>query len=485
MKKIIFTFLLAAILSSCSDLLEEKPKGFISSENFYQTEEDLRTALNGAYQTMWVVGSQDEYFNYLNLHTDYASARGSYSSVGNFSQVLGSDTYARLTNFWRYHYRRINRANVVIARAPLVINIPDDVRAQILAEAYFLRAYSYFDLLRYWGPVPLRTDEFSGEKAVDAPRATTDEIYALILEDLANAERDLPEDVGAATGRASKWAAKMLLAQVYLNREDWTEAAEKSNEIIESNKFSLVPVAQPDDFYKIFAVKTASAEEIMSYHFSENNRPTFQQWYHGQGTPYNRGVTFGFTNIPNPSSPFLVNWDQDDLRKDFNLYSSYVNDNGQTVVLTGVGSTRYKKYIKDPNGDAMYIIPLYRIAEAYLIYAEASSMANGSPTALGLERLNMIKRRGYGYSPEAPSPVDIASGLSKDSFRDAVIQERGYEFFIEWRRWWDLKRTGKAAELISEASGMTFSPNRLLFPIPLEEMATNKAIRQEDQNPGY
>lgn len=485
MKKSIFTFLIVVVASSCGDLLDEKPKDFISSENFYQTEKDLQAALSAVYQTMWVVGSQDEYYNYLNLHTDYATARGSYSSVGNFDKVLGSDTYARMNNFWRYHYVRINRANVVLERGPQVSSIAEDVRLKILAEAHFLRAFSYFHLLRYWGPVPLRTVEFSGEKAIDVPRATKDEVYDLILNDLLIAERDLPDDVGGATGRASKWAAKMLMAQVYLDKEDWNEAAEKANEVIESNHYSLVSVNEPDDFYKIFAVKTASSEEIMSYHFSQNVKPTFQQWYHAQGTPYNRGVTFGFTNLPNVGSPFISNWDENDLRKDFNLYSSYVDDNGVTVHLSGVGSTRYKKFIKDENGDALYIIPIFRLAEAFLIYAEASCMANGSPTTLGLERLNIIKRRGYGFNPDAVSAVDVPSGMSRDAFRDAVIQERGYEFFIEWRRWWDLKRTGKAQELISEASGKSLIEHRLLFPIPQPEIETNKAIGPGDQNPGY
>ncbi|HEY9487124.1 MAG TPA: RagB/SusD family nutrient uptake outer membrane protein [Chryseosolibacter sp.] len=485
MKKLIFSFLIVVVASSCGDLLDETPKDFISPQNFYETEKDLEAALSGVYQTMWVRDLQCTYYNYINLHTDYASARGSYTSVGNFDKVLGSDTYDRLNSFWRYHYMRINRANVVLERGPQVGNIAENVRDRILAEAHFLRAFSYFQLLRYWGPVPLRTVEFSGERAIDVPRATKGEVYDLILSDLAIADRDLPKDVGSATGRASKWAAKMLMAQVYLDMEDWPAAAEKADEVIKSNKYSLVTVGQADDYYKIFAVKTFSSEEIMSYHFSQNVKPTFQEWYHGQGTPYNRGVTRGFTNLPNPETPFIQDWDENDLRKGFNLYSSYMDDNGTMVHLTGVGSTRYKKFIKDPSGDALYIIPIYRLAEAYLMYAEASCMANGSPTTLGLERLNATKRRAYGYSPDVVSPVDFPAGMGRDDFRDAVIQERGYEFFMESLRWWDLKRTGKAQERITEASGKTFIDHRLLFPIPQPEMETNKAITQADQNPGY
>jgi hypothetical protein len=112
-------------------------------------------------------------------------------------------------------------------------------------------------------------------------------------------------------------------------------------------------------------------------------------------------------------------------------------------------------------------------------------MAAGSPSTLGLERLNTIKRRAYGYDPYTPNAIDYPSGMSRDEFRDAVIQERGYEFFNEYNRWWDLKRTGKAKELIGAAVGKVVNDARLLFPIPLVEIETNSAIGPGNQNPGY
>ena len=129
-------------------------------------------------------------------------------------------------------------------------------------------------------------------------------------------------------------------------------------------------------------------------------------------------------------------------------------------------------------------MPIYRFTEAYLFYAEASSMADGSPSALALERLNMIKRRAYGYDPTAVSPVDYPSGMSGNDFRDAIIQERAYEFITERRRWFDLKRTGKVKEAFA-AAGKTIIDERLLYPIPEDEINNNPAISQQDQNPGY
>ncbi len=111
-------------------------------------------------------------------------------------------------------------------------------------------------------------------------------------------------------------------------------------------------------------------------------------------------------------------------------------------------------------------------------------MADGAPSDLALERLNKIKRRAYGYDPDVVSPVDYASGLGKDAFRDIVLKERGYEFVLEGRRWWDLKRTGRVKEAML-AAGRQFIDARLLWPIPSEEINNNPALTQADQNPGY
>src|SRR5690606_37402409 len=123
-------------------------------------------------------------------------------------------------------------------------------------------------------------------------------------------------------------------------------------------------------------------------------------------------------------------------------------------------------------------------AEAFLFYAEAACRAEGGPSALALERLNTIKRRAYGYALDTPSPVDYPAGMGEEAFVYAVLQERAYEFLIERRRWWDLKRTGKAKEAFA-AIGKTLIDERLLWPIPEDEINNNPAIGQEDQNLGY
>lgn len=489
MKKVILYSLIVFIFSACEDafvfrkdVLNEIPKNFLAPENYYNNENDAEGAIAGVYAERWY---GDNLINYNRLHTDWSLARGSYSSIGHWEDVISSDQFSRILGIWADYYQIIDRSNIVLERVPEIEDIKEATKSKILAEAHFLRGWAYWDLLRDFGPAPIRTEAFTGTSEIGIPRASKEEMYNLILSDLAIAEQDLPETVGEETGRASKWAAKMLLARIYQNREEWSKAAEKAKEVIESNYYSLVPVQKSDDFYNIFAITGTCSEEIFAFHFSLNKKYSFFQWYHGTGTPYNRGTPWGFTNLVNIDAPLLINWDNNDLRKDFCIYDRYVDANGDTVMNDAYSQWRFKKYIANPDGYGIHNIPVFRYPEALLVYAEASCMAEGGPSSLALERLNMVRRRGYGYDPSSPSPVDFPSGMSQDQFFDIVFQERAYEFFFEDLRFWDLKRTGRIADIMSEAHKLTFNTNRLLWPIPQEEIDTNPAIDQSDQNPGY
>jgi hypothetical protein len=319
--------------------------------------------------------------------------------------------------------------------------------------------------------------------AIEAPREAESSVYDLIIQDCIEAENGLGE-VGEATGRASKWAAKMLLAHVYLTVGNWQGAAEKADDVITNGPFALVPVSQPDDFYNIFAV-TTSTEDIMSSHHSENALSELPTYIHrGNSIPYNYNPNGYFAWLPDQKSFIGDAWDDNDLRKDFNLYTQVQDANGKWKDLPSTTPVLFKKFISNTSGIMLDSSPIYRFTEAFLFYAEAATMAEGGPSSLALERLNIIKRRAYGFDPYAVSPVDYPSGMSKTDFRDAVIQERAYEFILERRRWFDLKRTGKVKEAFA-AAGKNILDYRLLWPIPEDEINNNPAINQEDQNPGY
>jgi hypothetical protein len=332
--------------------------------------------------------------------------------------------------------------------------------------------------------VPLRTKESTDLSELAMPRASEDQVYALIIDDLVAAEQHLPISVGDEKGRASVWAAKMLLAHVYLTRGDYDDAAAKANEVINSGNFSLVEVQSSEDFYDIFASETSS-EEIMSVKHSPNRQSDLPLYLHmGGNRPYNFSTSGFFGWIPDQNSFLGNSWNNSDLRKNFNLYTQYQNASGAWVNLPGTTPVLFKKYITTPEALRVHAAPVYRYAEALLFYAEASARAEGAPSALALERLNMVKRRAYGYDPDTASPVDYPSGMTTDQFVDVVLQERAYEFMLERRRFFDLKRTGKVTEAFA-AVGKTFINERLFFPIPENEINNNPTLSQADQNPGY
>ena len=482
MKKNILFLLFVILFISCENVLEEVPKDFISRVNYYQNESDAQAAINGAYPVRNYYAIQVYLMEVL--HGDYLNGRGGQGPISYFDQLLDfrGINYAR--DNWNMFYKHINYANAVLDNVPEIEDISEEAKARILAEARFLRAMPYFNLVRNFGPIPIRLHESTDFSTLDAPREPESKVYDQIIADLLAAENDLPDNVGEETGKVSKWAAKMLLANVYLTLEDWTKAAEKANDVINSAIYSLVRVVEPDDFYKIFAV-TTSSEDIMSVHHSETRQSSVPTYMHrARALPWNNGSGY-FAWLPDTTNTWIgPSWDNNDLRKKFIFYRNYQTSSGEWVPLPETVPILFKKFIKTEDGIALWSLPIYRYAEALLFYAEASCMAEGSPSALALERLNMVKRRAYGYDPDVPSPIDYPSGMSRDEFREIVIQERAYEFILERRRWYDLKRTGTVKEAFAKV-GKTFIDERLLWPIPEDEINNNSLINQSDQNPGY
>lgn len=481
MKKLLSILFLLGLMSACEDILEEVPSDFISRANFYKNATDAQAAVTGAYSSFYN-NYGINYWLFLVNHTDYENGRGSQAPISDFSQVLDVGNVGRAAGIWSSFYITINRTNSILENVS-GIEMDENLKTRLLAEAHFLRAMSYFNLVRGFGPVPLKTSESTDVSTIGAVRSPEEAIYELIIQDCQTAINGLPESVGDETGRASKYAAKMLLAEVYLTRENWSEAAQEANDIISSNQYQLVRVAEPDDFYNIFSVNT-STEDILSIHHSESKASGLPTYIHRPSTPpYNYSSSGFYAWLPNDAS-FLFTWDPADLRSDFNLYTQYRGPDGQLVDLPDATPVLFKKFITDPTGQAIYSAPIFRYAEAFLIFAEADAMANGSPTNAAVERLNVIKRRAYGYDPHTPSPVDYSQGMSLQEFRDAVLMERAYEFIIEGKRWHDLKRTGTVKEAMGEV-GRTVIDERLLWPIPQEEIDNNPDLSQADQNPGY
>ena len=471
----ICVFMFFLLFTSCEDGLIEEPKS-LAVETFYNTPAEVETAVNAVYSPLrlayYTIG-----FN--SAHTDYAYGRGSWAALNDF-QGLNSVWITRISEVWNYYYQSLRNANIVIDNAPNGNAISQADVDKYIAEVKFLRAFTYFQLVRHWGGVPIRTE--ANLKEIQTKRSSVADVYDLILLDLQEAEVKLP-DVTAVSGRPSKWAAKTLLADVYLQLNRFQEARDKANEVIQSNKFALVSVTSTDDFQNIFGPNViTNSEEIFYLKFShEPGQGDTWPWLlnhpgtklHGGGGVY--GVHSDNTNI------VYLNWDNNDLRK-----------KQWYIWNIGIGATSLlsKKFI-DP--EALSGVASgnpqtwYRYADLLLIYAEANFRVANATTPESMEALNQVHRRAYGYPPKLVSAVDFkTSDYVGTSFLDLIIKERGYEFQLEGKRWLELKRTGKLVATILAVKGKVVTEKDYLWPIPENELSSNKALDpSKDQNPGY
>lgn len=478
MKKPLIYFSLAILLPGCADLLEESPKA-VSTGNFYNTAEEVETAVNAIYSPLR--GVRPEQICILDAHTDWGYGRGSRAQYNDFA-ALNSTNINTAGSRWSAFYLGIRNANLVIANAAAGESISPEELAENIAEAKFLRAWAYFDLVRNWGGVPLRTDANLDEP--DVKRSTEEEVYAFILADLAEAEANLPDEP-KDIGRPSSLVAKTLLADVYLQLGRFDEAREKSDEVIQSGMFSLIPVSSFEDFQqKIFGPEVVtSSEEVFYMKYSRiPGQGNYILWIlnHPSTGLFNYGGAYA--HYSDASNPFYSEWDEADIRKQ--LWDKIDFGLGPNTLVS-------KKYIDqqavERNSGAGNDLPIYRYSEVLLMFAEADCRVAGAPTPEGMEALNKVHRRAYGYEPANPSPVDFnLADYDEESFADLVLQERAYEFQFEGKRWLDLKRTGKAAEMILKNRGLTIAEAHYLWPIPLDELNFNNAMDpQTDQNPGY
>ncbi|MFD2934184.1 RagB/SusD family nutrient uptake outer membrane protein [Spirosoma flavum] len=484
---IVITSLSLLALPGCKDVLTEVPRANLSQANFYQSRADLIAGLNAVYSIM----RNGNYYgtNYpaqLEGLTDYLISRGTQTPVSEY-QGLDGTNIARTNAIWGQIYQAINGANIILKTAP-GIAMADADRNPILGEARFLRALNYYNLIRNYAAVPIHTEPTEDLNQLGGKRQPVAEVYKVIITDLLEAEKTLPATT-KEIGRPTLWAAKTLLADVYLTNERWAEARDKADEVILSKAYSLVEVKVSDDFERLYGASlVTTTEEIFYLKYAQL---ATQGWnyvaylYPADNPNAPGGVRAHFSK---PDLPLIKNWDDKDLRKSFNLFSTYPNRAGVLTSLPAAEPLGFRKY-KDPNAvNVGSDCPILRYADALLIYAEAASQAGSGPTPLALERLNMVHRRAYGYPSTTASPVDLlATGLTATAFRELVLTERAYEFMLEFKRWHDLKRLGtdRLKAIIKAAKGKDVATAHLLWPIPIQEIDNNPDIEPADQNPGY
>ncbi|WP_168208721.1 RagB/SusD family nutrient uptake outer membrane protein [Chitinophaga sp. XS-30] len=496
--KYIFLFVLAGLLcTSCSKFLAEEPKSFLAPENYYKTAEDAFIALTGAYDAL---GNNSESYMARRLHylTWYASDEAlpptlaGQRPLDEFTYVADNDDVSRV---WNSMYAAINASNIVINRVA-GIDMNDSLKTQYLAEARFLRALSYFYGVRLWGDLPLVTIEVTSLDEVDISRSPIADVYNQIIADLEFAGLHLSPD--NQDGRARKGAAKALLAKVYLTRAssgaaqpgDYQACADLCSEVIGMPQHVL----QQDYEKAIGAEDEFNAESLFEW---QGDRKLISIGEHSILGAFS--LPRGMIVVPGQTASdggsiacelaYFNKYPDDDYRKECTFYTSGPDRNGNTITwqqLSVPYPSPAKKYIdktaatRDAAAFSGNFVML-RLADVYLMRAEALNEVSG-PTAEAYLMINTIRERARNRNgvPSA-TPADL-EGLSKESFRDAVLLERVLELGFEGHRWFDLVRTKRLVSTIKAIHPeYPVSDKHLLFPIPANERLLNPKIEQNDE----
>ncbi len=461
--------------TACEKNLVENPLSFLEESNSFNTAADANSAISGVYDRLTGIYGMTM-INLTDLNGDECEVREDNADGNEIHQNLFNSGTSQFDQFYTNNYTLIDRANRVIKNVP---NITMDVavRNQIVGEAKFLRALTYFNLVRAFGDVPLVSSVSNDVIKVQIPRDPTDKIYDLIIQDLKEAEVVLPNKYTAANqiGRATNGAAKSILAKVYLTRKDWSNAAAKAKEVIDSKAYSLVP-----DYRDVFLPeKENGPEHILSVQYS-CILPKY-----GSSMAVNFAIYFSYPiNLVGGSYQvvprFANSYPNGDYRKEVTVIYEKQIANGTIVKSrTGPHMDKYWDPLACGQSSARNNFIVIRYADVLLMYAEALNELNG-PNADAYTAINQVRARARNGVANA-QPKDLQSGLNQTQFRNAILQERGWELCFEGHRRWDLLRTGRYLDAMKNI-GIAAENKHLLYPIPLNEINVNPELAQ---NPGY
>jgi len=493
------------LATGCKEnLLYIPPVANNTVDEFYTSETQVNQGVVSIYNgclslpenSYWFLAE----FRSDNVAADVATVQRDYSDVSNFNTT--SQT-AQLQATWTDLYEIVYRANVLQERIqPFTFARVN----QFKGEARFLRALAYFDLVRFFGAVPIVDKTLTIAESKLVPRAPVADVYKFMVDDLKFAVDNLPVSYGGTTdrGRATRWAAKALLAKVYLTMygyplRDATALPLAKQQLADvyaaasATTFSIAPnyadifKSANDNRYAVFEIQFASGGTGLG-----NPIP----WQQGQVFPTFWSPFTGFqADFALPPALFGANWPKIDKRKAATLDS--VIRNPTTGAITQ-GRPQFTKFLEKGIGgvqnrtDYPNNFPIIRFEDVVLMYAEVLTEEAGAATPLAITLVNQIRTRAGlpAFTAASPQTASLAA------FRAAILNERRYEFVAEGQRWHDLVRTGNAISVMtafkrattgnSATGGANFrqlDDHDLIFPIPLLELRINPGFWQ--QNPGY
>lgn len=486
-KSCLFCFSATLLFTGCEKLVEiDSPVNSISTNNIFSTNKQAEWALASVYSKMINgtdmsrvdLAAQKNFSAGLTtlmgaLASDEVYLKGGYSDKVLYAvntNTVSTTTSSLSDSYWTSAYKTIYDANAVIegiaeSTSP---GLQDSVRRQLSAEAKTIRAFTYFYLTNIFGDVPLVTTiDFNQTR--NLTRAAKQKIYEQIIKDLKEAIADLALDFSVSEGqryRINKWFAVGLLARVYLYDGKYSDAITNATSVINHSLLFGLETNPADVF------KKNSREALFQL------KPTLEHGKLKNGTP--EGFVFNLQNLVDGptyllSEDFYNQFDANDKRR-LNWVSTFMLKDGSGKIQHYPG--KYKKGLTTAvaNGEQEYYTVM-RLAELYLIRAEANMLQSSANTVIAITDLNELRRRA--------DVEELANTLTATEVMNAIARERQFELFVEWgHRWFDLIRTGKAEEVLSQIPYKSpwLGKYQLLYPIPTAEIRANSFLHQ---NPEY
>lgn len=495
--------LLSASLFSCSDsFLDKNDPTKLNSGGFYQTEQHFVQARAGVFsQLQDYVGGVWQYTEFISDNTtchfntqDRGQGPGleamEYWQMNATTMEQQSGPY----NLYNAIYGYLVNINTIITRLPDA-SINETVKKNIDAQMRFMRAYYYFELVRFFGEVIIITEPLSDpDEAWTYDRRPISEVYSLIDSDLQIALESLPlpaDQSSSEVGLPTRGAALMLQGRTYLTRKMYAEAIAAFRQVTQLGYTLLSEYGQVFD-----PVFKNHKESILDVQFQGNNDlgeysgfiyTFYPRESYGAVIPF-PGRSGGGWNIP--TLDIISDYEEGDVRKEVSLREGYTSNEGEWVAVPYINKYNHPHSIEGRPDDNW---PLMRYAETLLSLAEAINEQEG-PTSEAYDYLNQVRQRA-GLAPVA--------NLSKEDFRSTVLHERRIELAFENHRWFDLKRTMSPEELAAflnaygkrEMANPTtadrasmafaegdyeFSPHEAYFPVPERETKLNPNLKQTE-----
>ncbi len=469
---LVITVLFTAF-TSCQDILEENPKDFLSPDNLPVTEADCDLMLNGAISYQRSADLYDRYLIFLaGVSADDIDVRYTSGDRYEIDRYSYLSTNQAIYKVWKSAYKIINESNIMIARISKT-DLNDGVKEKYVASAKFMRSFWYFHLVRLFGDNCILLDKpvVDFNAALELQPSSIEEVYQLIKEDIDYAVgagsydgHRLPTEDWPAAGRPTYGAAKALQAKIYmtmagypLNQTDkWDIARNASLEVINMSRYELT------DLNTMWFLENESNSEFI--YSVQNKLPDYGSMLSVQTRPDGWKIFIG--------SEYYYNmyFENGDLRKE----AYHILEWGGKPYTTFIGAAPYigkwkdigREKISDFSKRSDSNFPVFRISEAYLIFAEAENEING-PTQDALDAINKIRLR---------AGLALLSGLSKDQFKDELIRERARELTFEIKRRYDLHRWGMLDQVLSADPHASTNWNMALheyYPAPERDVLLN------------